>query len=142
MTRSIRSRAERYAHATHWSRAGERGAATAEFAMVSSLLVVLTFAIMQLTLLVHVRNTLIDAASTGARFGVLEDRTAQDGVARTKALIDSSLSSRYAEGVHYRYETQVEGQVLTITVRAQVPVLGLVPGVGQLEVTGGAYEFE
>ncbi len=110
--------------------------------MVSSLLVVLTFAIIQLTLLVHVRNTLIDAASTGARFGVLEDRTAQDGVARTQALIQSSISSHYAQGVHYQYETQVEGRILTITVRAQVPVLGLIPGVGQLEVSGGAYEFE
>ncbi len=110
--------------------------------MVSSLLVVLTFAIIQLTLLVHVRNTLIDAASTGARFGVLEDRTAQDGVSRTQALIQSSITSRYAQGVNYQYETQIEGRILTITVQAQVPVLGLLPGVGQLEVTGGAYEFE
>ncbi|MGJ9405571.1 TadE/TadG family type IV pilus assembly protein [Nesterenkonia aurantiaca] len=123
-------------------RAGEdRGAATAEFAMVSALLVLLSFAILQLTLMIHVRNTLIDAASTGARFGVLEDRTASDGAQRTRALIESSISARYAEAVDYEYLAQAEGQTLRITVRAQVPVLGLLPGVGSLEVTGSAYDF-
>lgn len=120
----------------------ERGAATAEFAMVSALLVLLSFAIIQLTLMVHVRNTLIDAASTGARFGVLEDRTAPDGVQRTRDLIESSISSRYAQGVGYEYVAQAEGQTLQITVQARVPVLGLFPGVGSLEVTGSAYDFE
>ncbi|GAA1120362.1 TadE/TadG family type IV pilus assembly protein [Nesterenkonia jeotgali] len=120
----------------------DRGAATAEFAMVSALLVLLSFALLQLTLMIHVRNTLIDAASTGARFGVLEDRTAEDGVQRTQALIESSISARYAEAVGYEYVAQAEGQTLRITVQAQVPVLGLFPGVGQLEVTGSAYDFE
>lgn len=122
--------------------AEDRGAATAEFAMVSALLVLLSFAILQLTLMVHVRNTLIDAASTGARFGVLEDRTASDGVQRTQDLIESSISARYAQGVGYEYVPEPEGQTLRITVQAQVPVLGLFPGVGSLEVTGSAYDFE
>ncbi|WP_342357714.1 TadE/TadG family type IV pilus assembly protein [Nesterenkonia sp. YGD6] len=120
----------------------DRGAATAEFTMVSALLVLLSFAILQLTLMVHVRNTLIDAASTGARFGVLEDRTAGDGVQRTRTLIESSISSRYAQDVGYEYLAQPEGQTLQITVQAQVPVLGLFPGVGSLEVTGSAYDFD
>lgn len=110
--------------------------------MVSALLVLLSFAILQLTLMVHVRNTLIDAASTGARFGVLEDRTASDGVQRTRDMIESSISSRYAQGVGYEYVAQSEGQTLRITVQAQVPVLGLFPGVGSLDVTGSAYDFE
>ncbi|PRZ14540.1 TadE-like protein [Nesterenkonia sandarakina] len=110
--------------------------------MVSALLVLLSFAILQLTLMVHVRNTLIDAASTGARFGVLEDRTASDGVQRTQDLIESSISARYAQGVGYEYVPEPEGQTLRITVQAQVPVLGLFPGVGSLEVTGSAYDFD
>lgn len=110
--------------------------------MVSALLVLLSFAILQLTLMVHVRNTLIDAASTGARFGVLQDRTAGDGVQRTQALIESSISSRYAQTVSYDYVVQPEGQTLQITVQAQVPVLGLFPGLGSLEVTGSAYDFD
>ncbi|GAA1150165.1 TadE/TadG family type IV pilus assembly protein [Nesterenkonia lutea] len=142
MTRSIRFLADSSGRSSAGRSDGQRGAATAEFAMVSALLVLLSFAIIQLTLMVHVRNTLIDAASSGARFGVLEDRTAQDGVERTNALIESSISSRYAGGVSYEYVAQAEGRILRITVKAQVPVLGMVPGVGQVEVTGGAYEFE
>lgn len=143
--RSIRSHAELTGapQAARDRRAeAEQGAATAEFAMVSALLVLLSFAILQLTLMIHVRNTLIDAASTGARFGVLEDRTAADGVQRTQDLIESSISSRYAGAVGYEYLAQAEGQTLRITVQAQVPVLGLFPGVGRLEVTGSAYDFE
>lgn len=143
--RSIRSHAESTGapQAARDRRAeAEQGAATAEFAMVSALLVLLSFAILQLTLMIHVRNTLIDAASTGARFGVLEDRTAADGVQRTQDLIESSISSRYAGAVGYEYLAQAEGQTLRITVQAQVPVLGLFPGVGRLEVTGSAYDFE
>lgn len=104
--RSIRSHAESTGapQAARDRRAeAEQGAATAEFAMVSALLVLLSFAILQLTLMIHVRNTLIDAASTGARFGVLEDRTAADGVQRTQDLIESSISSRYAGAVGYEY---------------------------------------
>ena len=143
--RSARSHADpaRALQAPQTGGAGqERGAATAEFAMVSALLVLLSLAILQLTLMVHVRNTLIDAASTGARFGVLEDRTASDGVQRTRSLIESSISSRYAQGVGYEYVAEAEGQTLQITVQTQVPVLGLFPGVGSLEVTGSAYDFE
>nr|WP_274617475.1 TadE/TadG family type IV pilus assembly protein [Nesterenkonia sp. AY15] len=142
---SIRSRADPHrAHrfARIRSAGKDRGAATAEFTMVSALLVLLSFALLQLTLMVHVRNTLIDAASTGARFGVLEDRTAGDGVQRTRTLIESSISSRYAQDVGYEYLAQPEGQTLQITVQAQVPVLGLFPGVGSLEVTGSAYDFD
>ncbi|WP_237704731.1 TadE/TadG family type IV pilus assembly protein [Nesterenkonia sp. F] len=62
----------------------ERGAATAEFTMVAALLALLFVLTLQLAVLVHVRNTLIDAASTGARFGALDDRSAEDGVARTE----------------------------------------------------------
>jgi len=150
MTRSIRSHAEgrdcsgsaRLKALTACHGGSERGAATSEFVMVSALLVLLSFAILQLTLVVHVRNTLVDAASSGARFGVLEDRTAADGVERTRALIESSISSRYAEGVGYEYVDQAEGQILRITVQAQVPLVGMLPGVSNVEVTGSAYEFE
>ncbi len=52
--------------------------------MVAALLALLFVLTLQLAVLVHVRNTLIDAASTGARFGALDDRSAEDGVARTE----------------------------------------------------------
>lgn len=120
----------------------ERGAATAEFVMVATLLVVLTLGVVQLTTYVHVRNTLIDAASSGARFGALHDRTAEDGVARTRTLIESSIAADHAGDVSYTYVDSAQGRTLRITVRASVPLFGLGPGVGDLQVQGRAYEFE
>ncbi|MGQ7788153.1 MULTISPECIES: TadE/TadG family type IV pilus assembly protein [Actinomycetes] len=120
----------------------EEGAATAEFTMVATLLVLLTLAVMQLTTYVHVRNTLIDAASAGARFGALHDRTAEDGVERTRSLIASSAAADHAQDVSYAYVDTAEGRTLRITVRSGVPLVGLGPGVGTLEVQGRAYDFE
>ena len=120
----------------------ERGAATAEFVMVSALLVLLTMLILQLAFLVHVRNTLIDAASTGARLGVLHDRTPQDGAERTAELIGGSITEAHAEDISYEYVPAGEGRSLRITVRTQVPLLGPYLGAGALEVSGNAYEFD
>ncbi|MDR8020208.1 TadE family protein [Nesterenkonia aerolata] len=121
---------------------GETGAATAEFTMVAAVLVLLTVTIIQLAVFVHVRNTLIDAASTGARFGALQDRGPEDGVQRTRDLISQSLADEHAEEVSYEYLGDEGERTLRVTVRSQVPVLGIGPGVGSVEVTGSAYEFE
>ncbi|MDZ5076038.1 TadE/TadG family type IV pilus assembly protein [Nesterenkonia sp. HG001] len=120
----------------------ERGAATAEFTMVATLLVLLTLAVIQLMTFVHVRNTLIDAASSGARFGALHDRTAEDGVERTRSLIASSIAGDHAGDVTYTYVDEEEGRTLRITVRAGVPLMGIGPGLGMLEVQGRAYAFD
>lgn len=123
-------------------RSEERGSATAEFTMVAALLVLLFIGVLQVAGMIHIRNSLIDAASTGARFGALDDRSAQDGVARTQELIRGSVADRYAQEVNYDYVEVPEGRTLRITVDARVPVLVIGPGVGELEVTGSAYEFD
>ncbi|WP_243730509.1 TadE/TadG family type IV pilus assembly protein [Nesterenkonia salmonea] len=123
-------------------RPDEQGSATAEFTMVAALLALLFLAVLQIAGMIHVRNTLIDAASTGARFGALADRSAEDGVARTEELISGSVSDRYAQEITYEYMDEPEGRTLRITVDARVPVFVIGPGVGELEVTGSAYEFE
>lgn len=53
---------------------GERGSAVADFVMVGGLLTALTLAIVQLTLVLHVRNVLVDATASGARYGTLADQ--------------------------------------------------------------------
>lgn len=110
--------------------------------MVAAVLVILTVTIIQLAVFVHVRNTLTDAASTGARFGALQDRGPEDGVQRTRDLIDATVSADQAEDVTYEYIGGEDGRTLRVTVQAQVPLLGLGPGLGEIEVTGSAYEFE
>ncbi|MBX7445467.1 MULTISPECIES: TadE family protein [unclassified Arthrobacter] len=119
-------------------RAGERGSAVVDFVLVGGLLTMFFLAVIQLTLVLHVRNTLIDAAASGARYGTLADRDASDALERTRSLIGTALTSSFAEDVSTS-ETDMQGmRVLEVTVRAPLPVIGLIGPRGVLEVTGHA----
>ncbi|MHA7246006.1 TadE/TadG family type IV pilus assembly protein [Arthrobacter tecti] len=119
-------------------RQNEYGAATVDFALVGGLLTVIFIAILQLTLVLHVRNTLIDAASSGARYGTLADRTPSDAAARTSSLISGTINSEYAQDVSVTQVNQGGVPVLQVTVRAPIPVIGLIGPSGTMEVTGRA----
>ena len=117
----------------------ERGAAVADFTMVSVLVVGLFLAVFQLGLALHTRNTLISCASEGARLGARADAVPGQGVARTQSLISASLSPRYARHVSTR-QTLVEGvRVVEVRVVAPVPVLGLLGPDDRLDVVGRAF---
>ena len=117
----------------------ERGAAIADFAMVSVLVVVLFLAVFQLGLALYTRNLLVSCASEGARMGARADAAAGQGVSRTQALITQSLSPRYARHVSSR-ETVVDGvRVVEVRVVAPVPVLGLLGPDDRLDVVGRAF---
>lgn len=116
----------------------EQGSAVVDFVLVGGLLTMFFLAIIQLTLVLHVRNTLIDAAASGARYGTLADRGAADAEERTRNLITTSLNASFAEQVSTR-EANVQGtQTLEVTVRAPMPVIGLIGPRGMLEVQGHA----
>lgn len=114
------------------------GSAVAEFVMVAVLLVVLTLSVVQLGIALLIRNTLIDAAAEGARFGSLADATAEDGVRRTIDLISTAIGPDYASDVTARMDDFLGHTALAVTVRAPLPVLGLVGLPEALEVTGHA----
>ncbi len=117
----------------------EHGAAVADFAMVSTLVVVLFLSVFQLGLALHTRNTLISCASEGARLGARADAIPGQGVSRTEALISQSLSPRYARQVTTR-EAVVEGvRVIEVRVVAPVPVIGLLGPDDRLDVVGRAF---
>jgi Flp pilus assembly protein TadG len=117
----------------------ERGAAVADFTMVSVLVVGLFLAVFQLGLALHTRNTLISCASEGARMGARADAAPGQAVSRTQALISASLSSSYARHVSSR-QTVVEGvRVVEVRVVAPVPVLGLLGPGDRLDVVGRAF---
>lgn len=121
---------------------GQMGAAVVDFVAVGALLTLLFLGIVQLTTVLHVRNTLTDCASEGARYGAFADRSPADGAQRTRDLIGVSLSPRYAGDVTARTTTTRDGvDVVEVTVRAPLPVIGLL-GVGQsISVSGhGAME--
>ena len=120
-------------------RRAERGAAIADFAMVSVLVLVLFLMVFQLGLTLHTRNTLISCASEGARLGARADAAPGQGISRTQALISESLSPRYARRVTVR-EAVVEGvRVVEVRVVAPIPVIGLLGPDDRLDVVGRAF---
>lgn len=118
----------------------DRGSAIVDFALVGGLLTLLFAAVLQLTLALHVRNTLVDCAAEGARFAAMADRSPADGVDRASELIAMSLAPRFAENVSSR-EIVLDGiRVIEVEVVAPVPVIGLIGPSGTMAVTGHALE--
>ncbi|WP_051422874.1 TadE family protein [Arthrobacter sp. MA-N2] len=119
-------------------RCEERGSAVVDFALVGGLLTVFFLAIIQLTLVLHVRNTLIDAASSGARYGTLADRTPADARERAAELIGTALNEEFSRDISTQ-EASFQGvRTLEVTVRAPLPVIGLIGPAAALEVKGHA----
>ena len=103
----------------------EGGAAVVDFVLVVVVLAPLLLGILQLGLVLHVRNTLTAAASAGARFAATVDRTPADGVVRTRQMIDGALAARFADRVSAA-STRVAGAAgVVVHVEASVPPLGL-----------------
>lgn len=93
---------------------------------------------MQLALALHVRNTLLDAAAEGARYAALAGSSAADGVVRTQDLIAAAISADYADAVTAT-ATSIGGvAAVEVTVRATLPVVGLLGPERALEVSGHA----
>lgn len=116
----------------------ERGSALVDFVMVGGLLTLFFLAIIQLTLVLHVRNTLIDAAASGARYGTLADRGAADAQERTGALIGTALNADFAQDISTSEVTFQGIRTLEVTVKAPIPVIGLIGPRDLLEVKGHA----
>jgi Flp pilus assembly protein TadG len=114
------------------------GSAAAEFVMVGALLTVLTLSVLQLGLALHIRNTVLDAASEGARFAALADNALEDGTTRARDLIAAALGPGYASNVTASYGSYLGHPAAIVTVRTPLPLVGLVGIDGGLEVSGHA----
>lgn len=118
----------------------EGGAAVVDFVLVLVVLIPLVLGILQVALVMLVRNTLVAAASEGARYAATSDRGPGDGVALTRRQIDGAVSGRFARDVSARQVTIDGAPTIVVTVRAEVPALGLGgPGI-VVEVAGHAVE--
>lgn len=116
----------------------ERGSAVAEFTLVGILLTVLALAVVQLALALHVRNTVLDAAAEGARYAALAGSSVGEGISRTEDLIGTAISSEYAQDVTAT-QTSIGGvPAIEVTVRAALPVVGLLGPPRGMEVSGHA----
>ena len=116
----------------------DRGSAVVEYVMVAGLVAMIFAATLQLALALHVRNTLIDAAAAGARYGTLADRSPEDGVERTRRIVSGALGPRYAQDVVATTAAVGELRTLEITVVSPLPVVALFGPPDSLEVRGHA----
>lgn len=116
----------------------ESGSAVVEFVFVGILLTFLTLGVLQLGLALHVRNTIQDAASEGARWGALIDSTPADGVQRTRELITTAVGEQYARGISVSSQQWMGAPATVITVKAPLPMIGLWGPATSMEVSGHA----
>lgn len=119
-------------------RSRDSGAAVVDFVLVGALVTVIFVAMLQLALVLHVRNTMADAASSAARYGALGDRTAEDARARAILLMDGALGPSYVQDVTVSVKNQGGLDLLEVSINAPLPLLGLFGPTRSLEMTGHA----
>jgi Flp pilus assembly protein TadG len=118
----------------------EQGAAIVDFVLVLVVLIPVFLGILQVTLVLVVRNTLTAAASEGARYAATLDRGPEAGAEKTRAQVDGVLAGRYAQGVSAREVTIDGAPAVEVTVHVVVPALGLGGPAISLDVSGHAIE--
>ena len=121
-------------------RRGSRGAAVVDFVLILGLLIPLVLGVLQVALVLFVRNTLASAASEGARYAATADHGPADGVAKARDQLAGVLSARYADGIRARPTTIDGAPAIEIVIHAEVPALGLGGPALALDVAGHAVE--
>ena len=107
------------------ARTGERGAAVVDFVLVLLVLLPLVLGILQLALVLHVRNTLASAAAEGARHAAVAGSSAPAGQAKVQELINGALSRDFVRSVSVRPAVVGGAAGYEAVVEADVTVLGL-----------------
>ena len=107
------------------ARADERGAAVVDFVLVLLVLLPLVLGILQLALVLHVRNTLASAAAEGARYAAVAGSSAAAGHEKVQDLVDGALSEEFVRSVDVRPASVGGAPGYVTVVEAEVPVLGI-----------------
>lgn len=116
----------------------QRGAAVVDIVLVIVVLVPLVLGIIQVALVMHVRNTLAAAAAEGARYAATQGGSPGAGASRTRSQIDTGIAGGFARDIEVRQVVLGGVPSVEVVVRARVPALGLGgPGV-DLVVEGHA----
>lgn len=117
----------------------ETGSIVAESAMVIALITLLCGTILQIGVVIHTRNTMIDAASAGARHAALADRGLTDGQQRAADLLTSSIPN--ATAAHVTITRDRDDELITVTIDHHLPLLGFITGPIPLSATAHAYDL-
>lgn len=120
----------------------ERGSAPVEFVLVGGfLLVPLFLGIVQLGLVLHMRNVVAASAAEAARTAANADRLPRDGEVRAREFVGDALSSDVAEALSYdgRQTRDASGVVVVeVRVRGPLPLTFLPFGSVSVDVVGHA----
>jgi Flp pilus assembly protein TadG len=120
----------------------ERGSAVVDFVLVSTLIVVLLLAVLQIAVYVHVRNVVTASAQEGARYAANADVDSSLGAARTVEVVAGATTHQTAEGLSCTSAEEPDPSGLTlVVVRCSGSVPSLLAALGNLlplEVTGRA----
>lgn len=115
----------------------DRGSAVVEFVLVAPLVLLVSLAILQITLALHVRSTLTAAAAEGARAGALAQANAGAAEQRAQSVLDQSLGGGAATSVQAD-RTMVSGvPVMRVRITGRLPLVGML-GPTTLSVEGHA----
>jgi Flp pilus assembly protein TadG len=120
------------------ARGSDAGSALVDFALVSALLTLVFVGVVQLAVVLHVRNTVLDCAGEGARYAAFADRDPAQGAQRTRELLSRALSASYARDVTASVVERGGGRLVQVRVRAPLPVAGLLGPARALDLRGHA----
>ena len=116
----------------------ERGSAVTDFVMILFILLPMFAALFQLSLVLHVRNTLSSAAAEGARRAAVVGATPEDGTTKAAEQIIGTLNEDYTRRMEIQ-EIMLGGvPAYEIVITAEVPALGLGGPAFQIRASGSA----
>lgn len=111
----------------------------AEFALVAALVSLLFASVVQLGYALHVHNTATAHVIEGAREGARLGNTPEQGAARARDLLGTTLPGTYGTSIRAT-RTSVGGvEVVEVTATLPVPLLGPLGPPGAMSVTGQAF---
>lgn len=111
-----------------------------EFVLISVILVPLVLGIIQVALVLHVRNSLTAAASEGARHAARADASLADGERYARQQASTAIAGGRVESVEAG-SVRIDGaETVQVRITAEVPALGLFGPAVRLSVTGHAIE--
>jgi Flp pilus assembly protein TadG len=114
------------------------GSSPVEFILVGTMLTLLTLGVLQLGLSIYVRNVVLDAAAEGAFHAALADTSLADGARRTRDIVARTVGTEYATDVSVRETQRLGHPAVEVTVRATLPLVGLLGAPLAMEVSAHA----
>jgi len=116
----------------------DTGSTPVEFVLVGTLLTVLSLGVLQLGFAIYVRNVVHDAAVEGAYHAALADTSLEEGARRTSEIVSRTVGAGYATDVAAQETEDLGHPAVQVTVRATLPLVGLLGAPRMLEVTAHA----